>query len=43
MRMVLYNLESVIGETDNQAAEFPDRVRLMSAEYETWRKHVGAQ
>jgi hypothetical protein len=32
--MVPYNLESVIGETDNQAAEFPGRVRLMAAEYE---------
>ena len=39
----LYNLESDIGETDNQAAKFPDRVRLMVAEYETWRERVGAQ
>lgn len=39
----LYNLDYDIGETDNQAAKFPDRVRLMSAKYETWRKHVGAK
>ncbi len=39
----LYNLEHDIGETHNQAAKFPDRVRLMSAKYETWRKHVGAK
>ena len=41
--MVLYNLESVSGETGNQSAEFPDRVRLMVAEYKTWRKRVAAQ
>lgn len=39
----LYNFESDIGETDNQAAKFPDRVRRMAVEYETWRKRVGAQ
>ena len=39
----LYNLEHDIGETDNQAAKFPDQVRLMAAKYETWRQRVGAQ
>jgi len=39
----LYNLEHDIGETDNQASKFPDRVRLMAAKYETWRKRVGAK
>jgi arylsulfatase A-like enzyme len=39
----LYNLEHDIGETDDQAAISPDRVRLMAAKYETWRKRVGAK
>ena len=39
----LYNLESDIGETDNQAAKFPERVRMMAAKYAAWRRRVGAQ
>lgn len=39
----LYNLESDIGETDNQAATQPDRVSTMAAKYEDWRQRVGAQ
>ena len=39
----LYNLKSDIGETDNQAAKFPERVRMMAAKYAAWRRRVGAQ
>ena len=39
----LYNLESDIGETDNQAAKFPQRVRIIATKYETWCRRVGAQ
>ena len=39
----LYNLDDDIGETDNQAAKYPDRVRMMASKYETWRRRVGAQ
>jgi arylsulfatase A-like enzyme len=39
----LYDLQHDIGETENQAAKFPDRVRQLATEYEIWRKRVGAQ
>lgn len=39
----LYNLKTDIGETTNRATEFPERVKQMTAEYETWRQRVGAQ
>jgi len=39
----LYNLAYDIGETENLAADFPDRVRLMSGKYEEWRRRVGAR
>lgn len=39
----LYNLENDIGETANRAAKHPERVRLMAAKYEAWRRRVGAQ
>lgn len=41
-RRELCNLEHDIGETDNQAARFPDRVRLMAAKYEKWRRRDSA-
>jgi len=39
----LYNLEIDIGETDNLAADFPDRVRMMATKYDTWRRRVNAR
>lgn len=39
----LYNLEDDIGETENLADNFPDRVRQMAEKYEAWRRRVGAR
>lgn len=39
----LYNLDQDIGETENLAAQSPDRVQEMTNAYETWRQRVGAR
>lgn len=39
----LYNVVDDAGETNNLAAEFPDRVELMTEQYDAWRSHVGAK
>lgn len=39
----LYQLENDISELDDQAAKYPDRVRLMAERYERWRQRVGAR
>ncbi|MEZ5384795.1 MAG: sulfatase [Prosthecobacter sp.] len=38
----LYNLRKDIGETQNLAAQEPERVKALLAELEAWRKDVGA-
>ncbi|MBM83359.1 MAG: hypothetical protein CMJ78_22585 [Planctomycetaceae bacterium] len=38
----LYNLGNDIGETNNVAQQFPDRVKAMKEKYEQWRERVGA-
>lgn len=39
----LYNLGTDIGETNNLADQFPERVEVMKAKYDQWRKRVGAK
>ena len=39
----LYDLSSDPGETANLAKRQPERVKDMSARYETWRQRVGAR
>ena len=39
----LYNLATDIGETKNQANQFPERVKVMTTKYEKWRQRVGAK
>ncbi|MCA9008418.1 MAG: arylsulfatase [Planctomycetaceae bacterium] len=39
----LYNLNDDPGETNNLTEEFPDRVSMMTKEYEAWRLRVGAE
>jgi len=39
----LYDLSSDSGETANLAKRQPERVKDMSARYETWRQRVGAR
>ena len=38
----LYDLATDIGETNNQASQHHERVKLMSEKYEQWRMRVGA-
>jgi len=39
----LYHLDDDIGETNNLAQTFPDRVQAMIGQYKVWQQRVGAQ
>ena len=39
----LYDLHVDGGETNDVAQTHPKRVRMMIAEYETWRERIGAR
>ncbi|MEQ9408714.1 MAG: arylsulfatase [Fuerstiella sp.] len=39
----LYNLDKDMGETNNLAQTFPERVRAMTEQYQIWRQRVGAR
>jgi len=37
----LYNLEHDLGEQNNQADKYPEKVRMLELKYQTWRSEMG--